>query len=193
MRKSYSLQMLDVLGFNTIDYFITANFAEAAQYLNRYYEAPRSMRTEKGGDFHCPFYYNLPGKILLEKAKLHIENGYTLIFSPSLDAKDCTAYGTLAFTNGPMDIMEFVIGPGLLRDLDTNPNKQILEIKQGTTGFKTIGTGIAQGSWYMLHELYKLAKLLGQDQAPCIFEWSHYPYRVGKMQKHFIFWELREY
>lgn len=190
MKKSDSLQMLDILGLNTIDYFITMDKKEATHYLAKHVNEKRSMRTERGNEFLCPFYYNLPGEELLPRAMQHIDEGYKLIFSPSLDWKDSVAFGSIAILLNGDDCIEFVNGPGLCRDLDTHPDKQSLSILPGAlVPIAWKDSPIAAP----LNGLYQLIRNNCYEMAPCIVEWSYYPYRVGKLGKHFIMWELRGY
>jgi hypothetical protein len=189
MRKSESLAALELLGLNTIDYFITEDPKEATHYLAKHVLDRRSMRTERGDEFMCPFYYNLPGESLLPLALKHIGEGYKLIFSPSLDSKDCTAFGTVALTGELKDWIEYVNGPGLVRELDTHPNKVSVPVD----GFSLIPVKGNGSDVVFLNTVYKLVAEHCHDQVPCVLEWSRYPYRVGKLQKYFIFWELRGY
>src|SRR5690349_4692109 len=113
MRKSESLYLLDSLGLNTIDYFITNDKKVAKAYLDHFAGQNRSMRTERTDEFLCPFYYNQPSESLVEPALKHIDEGYNLLFSPSLDWKDCVAFGATALTGQKEDHIDVVFGPGL--------------------------------------------------------------------------------
>ena len=190
MQKSESLQTLDMLGLNTIDYFITKDKAEATHYLAKHVHERRSMRTERGGEFGCPFYYDLPGAELLPRALQHLDEGYKLIFSPSLAWQDSIAFGSIAIVLAGDDIIEFVHGPGLCRDLEKHPGKQSIILPGGS-----IAPILASQHQLAkdLNLLYKLIKDHCYELAPCIVEFSYYPYRVGKLSKHFICWELRGY
>lgn len=188
MKKSESLITLDMLGLNTIDYYITEDKKEATHYLAKHVNSRRSMRTERGYEFRCPFYYNLTGEALLPLALKHLDEGYRLIFSPSLDSKDCTAFGTVALTGEKEDLIEYVEGPGLLRELDSHPGKKLLRVD----AHSVIPIKGEDGP-PMLNTVYQLAKAHCYDQVPCILEWSRYPYRMGKLEKYFIFWEMRPY
>lgn len=190
MRKSESLQMLDLLGLNTIEYFVTKDKREATHYLAKHMGGKRSMRTERGDQFLCPFYYNIPGEELLPKALQHIDEGFTLIFSNSLDGNDTQMFGTIALTGGLDDHAEIVVGPGKVRELDTHPNKQHIKFNPGSVApIVHVDPWVRREIWY----LYEVVKAACVDQVPCILEWSRYPYRVGQLQKYFIFWELRGY
>lgn len=190
MKKSDSLLLLDMLGLNTIDYFITQDEREATHYLAKHLKEKRSMRTERGYEFLCPFYYNLPGEELLPKALQHLKEGYKLIFSNSLDWRDSIAFGSLALVDKGEDCIEFVHGPGLCRDLEKHKERQSINILRGTVFpfFKQ-----DHALFNELNTLYKKVKNSCYDQIPCIVEWSLYPYLVGKNQENFIFWELRGY
>lgn len=195
MKKSDSLIKLDSLGMNTIDYFITKDKKEATHYLAKHITGRRSMRTERGDEFLCPFYYWYPSEDLLPKALKHIDEGYKLIFSDSLDWKESVAFGSVALTKELNDHIDLVFGPGLCRDLEAHPKRISIAIPIGTiTPFKEVvleNNDINQIR--LLNTIYKLVKDKCLDLAPCVVEFSRYPYPVGKMKKHFIFWELRSY
>lgn len=192
MRKSESLFLLDSLGLNTIDYFITKDKQEASHYLAKHINKKRSMRTERGEEFLCPFYYNQPAEELVSKALKHIDEGYTLLFSPSLDWKDCIAFGATALTEDLDDHVDVVFGPGLTRELDTHKDKKSISIDLGSIS-PFLSKGLTFDQTRILHTNYQKVKLHCSNHRPCILEWSLYPYGVGKLEKHFIWWELRSY
>lgn len=191
MRKSESLILLDMLGLNVLDFYITKDKREATHYLAKNMGKKKSMRTERGEEFLCPFYYFQPAESLLDKALKHLDEGYTLIFCDSLDGNDTVMFGALALTGTTRvsDHIDFVVGPGKLRELDTHPKKISFDIPSGTLRpFIEIS-----GSEHLLAPLYKTIQDKCYEYVPCVVEFSYYPYPVGKLRTNYVFWELRDY
>jgi len=191
MTKSESLIKLEELGLNTLPCFITEHKQEMLTYIAKHNSELISMRTEKGSNYLCPFYFMIKGEELIQPALIHLNEGYRLIFSPSLDTKDCLAFGTVALTGKAENIMEFVIGPGKVRELDTHPNLQSHRIKIPKLApflAKDIGNMAP-----LLNALYKKVERTCDKEIPCIVEWSLYSYGVGRLHTPDIYWEIREF
>ena len=85
MRKTESLLKLEELHLNSPNTHITKDKQEVLHYLAKHANDKISMRTEKGLNWKCPFYYMIPGQDLIDPAVRHLSEGYTLIFSESID------------------------------------------------------------------------------------------------------------
>lgn len=185
MKKSDSLYYMQSLGFNTLDCFITKEFLQAKAYLENHLEDKMSIRTERGDEFQCPFYYAVKGEDLIPIAKKHIDEGYKLLIYPYLDYKDSLAYGTIAILRDGSTLIEWVNGSGLVRDLDTNPEKITAVLPPGLTRLSANK---------MINEIIvEVRELLYHEVDPLIVEWSLYKYPVGILQHNVVYWELRNY
>ena len=191
MRKSESILKLEEMGLNTPDYFITKDKREVIHYLGKHANDDVSMRTERGDEFKCPFYYMLTGETLLNDALRHLSEGYILIFSPSLDTKGCIAFGTVGLGESAADVMEFVLGPGKVRDLDSHPSAKSIFIPKGALQAVTYKDFPDHAA--ILNTIYRTAKLNAYDEIPCVLEWSWYKHGVGRKSTQDVWWELRPY
>ena len=174
------------LGLNTLDCLITASRDKAVAYLQSEPKNKMSMRTEKGSDFLCPFYYGKPGEELVDVALKHIKEGYTLLLYPYLDYVDSFCYGALGLPEDGSIIAEYVMEPGIVRWLDAHPHKESYILMPGT--FQNIHAEP------LVNEVIKEVKeILYYDQPPCIVEWSYYKMSVGNRHRKIIYWEIRDY
>ena len=193
MRKSESIYKLEETHLNTLDYFITREWSEVLHYLAKHQKEALSMRTERGAEFQCPYYYNMLGDQLWDIAKKHLREGYTLLFSPCLDTQECLAFGTIGLGENNSDMIEVVFGPGKVRELDNHPNKISLIIPKGR--MKAI---IAQeheltdDRIILLNTIFKKVKDALYDEIPCVIEWSWYSQGVGRLGTKDIYWEIRD-
>ena len=191
MRKSESLYKLEELGLNTLNCFITTDKQEAMHYIAKHGEDLLSMRTERGNEFHCPFFYKIPGEQLLDLATKHLKEGYKLIFSPSLDTKGCLAFGTVALGENADDIIEVVFGEGKVRDLDNHKDLRTIVVPKGR--MIVVSDKEYPGKAYILNSIFSKLKEVTYDCIPCVIEFSFYDRPVGRLSQNDIYWELREY
>uniref|UniRef100_A0A6H2A3S1 Uncharacterized protein n=1 Tax=viral metagenome TaxID=1070528 RepID=A0A6H2A3S1_9ZZZZ len=192
MKKSESILKLEMLGLNTLDYFITKDQKEALHYLAKHADDLLSMRTERGvEEFQCPFYYMMKGSTLIDIATGHLAQGYKLIFSPSLDTKGCLAFGTVGLGASAETIMEYVIGEGKVRELDNHPNKRFLMIPSGA--IIACRDRTERDHAYILNGIYLRVKEACYGEMPCVVEWSYYDHSVGMKGTPDIYWEIRDY
>lgn len=194
MRKSESIFRLEEAGLNTLDYFITKERSEVLHYLAKHSEDSISLRTERGDEFQCPYYYNTLGEAIRPYALKHLEEGYTLIFAPSLNIKDCEAFGTVAIGESGDDVIEVVFGQGKVRDLWTHPEKRTMIIPKGR--MKAICAGeheLIDERIILLNTIYAKVKEKLYEDIPFVIEWSWYNRKVGRLFTQEIFWEVRSY
>lgn len=191
MRKSESIIKLEELGLNTLPYFITTNKAEVMHYLAKHADEKMSLRTERGDEFECPFYYMIPGQDLLPMALQHLSEGYKLILAPSLDVKGCLGFGVVAFGEEKEDRIEFVEGEGKVREVYTHPKMQSIVVPRGSLMATTQKKH--PKSVIMLNYIYSHLKKIVYDETPCCVEWSYYDRNVGAKKDQLIVWEIRPY
>ena len=189
MRKSQSIYKLMELGLNTLDYFISSNKGEVLHYLARHAEDKLSMRTEKGDNWQCPFYFMVPGEQLVPLAIKHLGEGYTLLLSQSLSTEGCLAFGVVAFGETKDDLLEFVWGQGKVRDLDSHPDLKVFHIAPGMRAISKKDHPQAG----MLNAIWLEMKEKAYEERPCCIEWSLYNTPVGNLKKNLICWEVRAY
>lgn len=186
MIKSESIRLLQALGLNTLHYYISSDIREVLHYLAKHLKVPLSLRTERGVEFSCPFHYQIPGELLLDKVQEYINQGYTLILAPSLDVKGCRAFGCIMYENDGGVYLEYVVGEGKVRDLDLRPDKKVVYVKPGSM---VAATKIPEAE--ILNSVYMVTKEQAWSNTPCVIEWSYYDRGVGKLNEPLIFWEVR--
>lgn len=193
MKKSESIYRLEETGLNTLNYFITKSNSEALHYLAKHDKDLLSLRTEKGNDFNCPYYYSFKGEDLWEIAKKRLSEGYTLIFAQSIDIKDCEAFGTIGLGENNPDVIEVVFGQGKVRDLDNHPDRKTIVLSKGRMKAILSGEhGLTDERIILLNTIFKRVKDSLYDSIPCIVEWSYYNKGVGRLGTRDIYWEVRE-
>jgi hypothetical protein len=190
MVKSESIKKLEELRFNTLDYFITKNKHDALHYLAKHAEDLISMRTERGSEYACPFHYMVKGQDVLSDAVKYLEQGYTLLFSPSLDTKGCICFGTIAMYANRDDVIEYVWGAGKVRELDNHPNKRTIIIPKGS--YLVSNRDLNKEHSPIINKLYRMVLDMSYEIEDKILEWSYYAHNVGVKQHQDIWWEIRE-
>ena len=193
MNKEESILKMEELDLNTLDYFITANEQEVMHYLAKHNDDLMSLRTQRGQEYLCPFYYMMLGKDLLPIALNHLHEGYTLILAPSLDTKGCLAFGAILFSDTVGDTIEYVIGEGKVRELDNHPNRYSHYVGVGDVVAVKASNNphLSQDQVLMLNRVYKTIKDAIYDDIPCVVEWSYYDRGVGRLNRNLICWEIR--
>jgi len=131
------------------------------------------------------------GEKLIPHAIKHLEEGYKLIFAPSLDTKGCLAFGTVGLQDGNDDVMEFVLGEGKCRELDTHPERKTIMIPAGR--MIAVNNKDFPGKAHILNTIFRMAKEVAYDLTPCVLEWSYYNKPVGRLGVNDIWWEIRPY
>lgn len=191
MRKSESIIRMEALGLNTLDYFISTDKQEVLHYLAKHANDKMSLRTERGDEFLCPFYYMIPGELLIPIAIKHLGEKYTLILAPSLDIKGCLAFGSIALGEQEADVIEYVKGEGKVRELYKHPEaKHIILSDRSMVAVKEKDH---PGMALILNTIYKELKDKCYDEIPCCIEWSYYQQPIGVKHQQLIVWEVREY
>ena len=176
---------LEELNLNTLNYFITKDKQVALHYLAKHVDDKLSLRTEKGSEFNCPYYYKVKGKILVKEVVPLIEEGYTLIFAESLDTKGCILFGAIGLKENTEAAIDFVVGQGKVRELDTHPERRSIIVPPGS--LMAIDHKELPGKAHIINTLYKQVKDLCYDHIPCIVEFSYYDRPVGRLNKNEVF------
>lgn len=190
LKKSDSIKKMQELGLNTMDCLITKDFDQAQAFCKKHSDKILSMRTERGNEFLCPFYYGMKASELIIKAIDCLGKGYTLLLYQYLDFNDSLGMGTISVSPFGEITAEFAEGKGLLRDLYSHPGLKSITLPIGTISLIRPD----QSSFYReVNEVIMEVRELCRDEPPYIVEWSWYKPLVGSLQKHPIYWEIRDY
>lgn len=190
MKKTESIVKMRNLGLNVLDCLITDSLEEARAFIIFLADDSGvekvSIRTERGYEFGCPFLYGKNPIELLGMIDDLVNKGYTLIIYPYLDWKASVAYGTVAFPRDGRIIAEYVLAPGLVRELDNHKDKKVEILNPGKYRyFREKLTNEVLKKLLDL-ELYELEESM-------VYEWSYYERPVGELDENLIFWEMRAY
>lgn len=199
MPKIQSIKELEALGFNTPNLLISLDKTlDREQRIDawRLFKISRgdlnvSIRTERDGEYTTPHLPNISIRKADEKILDLIRDGYVIhVFDP-IDPLECLHRGTVCF-NGVKLVIEFLSGPGTVRDLEYSPDVKHIELNP------TRHAGFPGPAFHIPHEAIWLAPA----EAYCselnrfrnhILEWSIYRNPVGKLKQREIYWELRRW
>jgi len=194
-RKHERLQDMLGNGLNVADFICFEPNQLEEKKIEKFFEKHRKVSIRH---FHedevrfpkCPVLYDADNlKKVIEFAKENNKRFYTLI-NQSISVRDSLFCGTIFWIDdGLRDrkfIMEYFNGIGTPRDIEKKNQSQL--IHQYGPIFLTIQT---QDPKYeqlkvIVNETWRATAL-----RPIIFEFSYYPYPVGKLQKRQIYWEWR--
>jgi hypothetical protein len=186
MSKADTLDLLEVHGMNTVDRVVLKKPFKPKTLLESITTITHpkiSMRTWERGRVLCPFYPNQSADDLIQVVgrdwpKIKLVDG--IILSEGINPDDSKMAGKIM--DGETDlIVEYFEGPGTVRKLDTITPLTKRFPKKGvilTTPFN---------DWA---SLYVAAKAFFRSYPSTIIEWSYYPYKVGKKQENYIYWEV---
>lgn len=160
----------------------------------------RTFKLPLGSSFKDVFFPNvLIDDSLIEKLIPLLFGGYFLILSSPIDPQDCLLRGCIHyrgknFFERSQFLIEYLEGPGTVRDLEHAEGKKI----------KSLEVGFHPGDWTPLREAFGLIGLLLLSNADrivsvlsqeskweFILEWSIYKKPVGIKKECLIFWHLR--
>lgn len=144
----------------------------------------------------CPVLYDVDDfEKILEFVRENNRNFYTLI-NQSISVKDSLFCGTIfLIDDGFRDkkfIMEYFRGPGTPRDIEKKNQSELS--RQTGPGFWMMDTEYLPKAEYKKYEQLKIIideTYCSTDVRPIIYEFSYYPYPVGKLKKNQIYWEWR--
>ena len=192
--KSESLIKLAGLGFNTPEFELLMDVGEVAQHEKEFMAWDKvSVRTDyafRRQGFKLPFYPNKPWKEALEIITQILRGGsgkYMVIASKGINPEDSIAAGKYLKTNN-VELIEYFVGPGTIRDLETNKvERREIDLTNH------VGFPIEKWSMDMIPYSHAMQRMRGRANLippPFILEWSLYPYELGKKSERMIFWEI---
>ena len=192
LTKSQSIRFMQSLGFNTLDCTITQDLVAVENELKDS-SVLYSMRTERGNEFACPFYFCKPAAEIINFARQHLDEGYTLLIYPALPTVDCLAFGAIGLPASGELVIEVVEEAGLVRELDNHTKKKTIIIKPGELRHVFAKNHSLKFPWAIEEVLSEVIYLLWDYPKPCVVEWSYYKRLVGALKKNAIYWEIRDY
>lgn len=183
MSKSASLIRLMNKGLNTPEFEIIGTEQELKKWSSLHSEKSVkhgfSIRCERGDEFVLPFIYGVGKRETMIQAKKLLGEGYLLILCPTIDKRACKVKGTATyFPNDQEVLVEYLVGPGVVRDMEQGANPRQLRITDPVMVDPPYD------------ELYAVMKQHFSGR-PEIVEWSEYKRPVGRLKEHLIFWEVR--
>jgi hypothetical protein len=180
--KVRRLEQLDELGLNVADFICFPPKQLKVSELKDFCAAHesvscRTFAAEEDKDFKTPVKYEINNfEEVIAFAKQHNEKYFVLV-NEAIPLKDSLFAGNLMF-NSPEDFLcEYFRGEGTPRDLE---NRRV---------FRAIRRDDIAQPW-----LGQLLELVNRFPfRPAIFEFSVYPYAIGRRQNRIIFWEWRKF
>ncbi len=186
MSKADTLNLLDSHGLNTVDRIVVKKPFRAETLIGRLVNFPYeviSLRSWKEKMHLCPFYPNRPtGEILqiINDEWSKLKGMDEIIISQGINPEDSVMAGKIMDWDNEY-VVEYFKGPGTVRKLDT--------ITPLTERFPKRGMILSQVNkgWA---PLYIAAKAFFRAYPGTIIEWSYYPYKIGKKNENWIYWEV---
>ena len=184
MNKISSLRYLHSLGLNTPRILLELYGKEDLEKWQNYYathEGRVSLRTEKGDDFKCPHHPNIKLNKATIEVKYLLSQGYKVYVFEAIDPANCLSRGNFIYGSDGISTVEYMLGPGTVRDLERAPDELI-----NRESFRALDGVKDQHIHTVVAKLIPLVKW--KDQ---IVEWSYYNKAVGNRSDYVIFWEIR--
>ena len=179
--KVRRLEQLDELGINIADFICFApgklDIPELRQFcaMNRSVSC-RTFAEDEDLEFKTPVKYELTDPNDVEQFAREQNKKYFVLINQALPLKDSIIAGNIYFDSPTDFICEYFRGPGTPRDIDKYPLERVDAAHFGST-----------------RELEQLPRMVSRfPYRPVIFEFSLYPYAVGKRMQRLIFWEWRK-
>ena len=181
--KVHRLEQLDNAGLNVADFICfppkELDEKELRKFCARFKSVScRTFSTDEDREFKTPVKYEM-GDVDDVLAFARIQNKrYFLLVNEALPLEDSVMAGNIYFNSREDFICEFFRGPGTPRDIDSKPL-----IRVDARGF---GSPRAR-------EIDLIVEAVAQLRyKSVIFEFSLYPYPVGKRKERLVFWEWRK-
>ena len=181
--KVRRLQQLDDLELNIADFVCfppgELNVKGLRQFFSKYKSVScRTFAADEDKEFKTPVKYEISNAgELLDFARAQNVRYFVLV-NEALPLKDSVIAGNLYFSSPTDFLCEYFRGPGTPRDLDHKPIERVDAADFGSLH----GLG-----------LEPLPELVARfPYRPAIFEFSLYPYPVGRRRNQLIFWEWRK-
>jgi hypothetical protein len=181
--KVRRLEQLYAAGLNVADFICFApgelKVSDLKAFCSKFRAVScRTFAADEDKDFKTPVKYEISTfEDVLEFGHEH-NRKYFLLVNEALPLKDSVMAGNIYLRSRSDFIIEYFNGPGTPRDIDSKPLKRIDSQHFGS--FPHSG----------LDPLPEFVSRLGLH--PAIFEFSLYPYPVGRLRQRLIFWEWRK-
>lgn len=179
--KVRRLEQLDELGLNVADFLCFAPSALRTSELKKFFSrhgsvSCRTFSDNEDRDFKTPVRYEISDVTeLMEFARQQNER-YFVLLNEAVPLANSQFAGNLLFRSPDDFRCEFFAGPGTPRDVDT---RQLTHATQND---------LPTYDW--LGGLVSSVRRF--PYRPTIFEFSVYPYGVGRRKERIIFWEWRK-
>ena len=181
--KVRRIEQLDEVNLNVADFICfppgQLRAAELEDFSRKFRAVScRTFAADEDKEFKTPVKYDISDfEEVLEFATAQ-NRKYFVLVNEALPLKDSIIAGNIYFTSASDFIVEYFRGPGTPRDVDAKPLEHVRSSKFGSL----VGSG-----------LEPLPLLVARfPQRPAIFEFSLYPYPVGRRKERLIFWEWRK-
>jgi hypothetical protein len=184
MNKIESIKYLKSLKLNTPKILLELSGKKDLDNWSEYYarhEGRVSIRTEKEGSFKCPHHPNIKLSKAGVEIKYLISQGYKVYVFEAINPDDCLMRGNFIRKNSGECSVEYLIGPGTVRELEKVSSNSIQR-----EDFKALDGIRDQGVYSVIRQLIPLDRFVDS-----IIEWSYYKTKIGCYQDYVIFWELR--
>ncbi len=179
--KVRRLEQLDELGINIADFVCFApnelDVAELRRFCTKYkIVSCRTFAQDEDKEFKTPVKYEIADHDEVERFARTQNTKYFVLVNEALPLRDSVIAGNIYFNSLTDFVCEYFRGPGTPRDIDERPIQHV--------------DAAHFGSVHELNDLPGVVSLF--PYRPVIFEFSLYPYSVGKRQRRLIFWEWRK-
>jgi hypothetical protein len=181
--KVRRLEQLDEVGLNVADFVCfppnRLNLGEIRSFFKKYKSVScRTFAADEDKAFKTPVKYEIRNLNELLTFAREQTQSYFVLINEALPLADSVIAGNLLFKSRSDFLLEYFRGPGTPRDIDSKPLTRV-----DTSHFPFItATGLG-----MLPDLVDRF-----PYRPVIFEFSLYPYPVGRRREKLIFWEWRK-
>lgn len=183
--KIQSIKALKAMGLNVPKLLLELHVKDDLEAWKKYYsehDGRVSIRTEKGPSFKCPHHPNI--KLNKADREIHylLSQGYSIYVFEPINPDKCLCRGNFLRKESGDCLVEWLEGPGTVRDLEKVPSHLINLVE-----FKGIDKLLHYPNIYnVIKQLIPLGRFCNE-----IVEWSYYSEKVGTLKDYPIFWERR--
>jgi hypothetical protein len=181
--KVRRLEQLDEVGLNVADFICfppnELRVGPLRGFFNDYKQVScRTFAADEDKEFKTPVKYEISEFDDLLNFATAQNKKYFVLVNEALPLTDSLIAGNIFFNSSSDFILEYFRGPGTPRDVDTKPLQHLRSPDVGSlagSGLEPLPACVARF-----------------PQRPAIFEFSLYPYPVGRRKQNLIFWEWRK-
>lgn len=181
--KVHRLEQLAGAGLNVADFVCfypkELDEKELRKFCSKFKAVScRTFSADEDREFKTPVKYEIADfDDVLAFARVQNKR-YFLLVNEALPLADSVIAGNIYFNNREDFICEFFRGPGTPRDIDSKPLQRVDARRFGSS---------------RAAEIDKLVEAVAHfGHSGVIFEFSLYPYPVGRLKERLIFWEWRK-